>query len=56
MCEPPQLTAIYHEVLSINSELTNLIRQLNKEQARLAAQIERLLKEQGEKNYGNQHL
>lgn len=45
-CEPPQLTAIYHEVLAINSELTNLIRQLSKEQARLSARLERLLREQ----------
>lgn len=41
--EPPQLTTLYHEVLAINSELTNLIRQLSKEQARLGSQIERLM-------------
>jgi hypothetical protein len=41
--ESPQLTAIYHEVLAINSELTNLIRQLSKEQAHLSAQLDRLL-------------
>lgn len=42
-CEPPQLTTIYHEVLAINTELTNLIRQLSKEQARLTSQVNRLL-------------
>lgn len=47
-CEPPQLTAIYHEVLAINSELTNLIRQLSKEQARLSARLERLLNNEEE--------
>ncbi len=41
--ESPQLVAIYHEVLAINSELTNLIRQLSKEQAHLSAQLDRLL-------------
>ncbi len=42
-CESPQLTALYHEVLAMNSELTNLIRQLSKEQARLNEQLSRLL-------------
>ncbi len=41
--EPPRLTTLYHEVLAINSELTNIIRQLSKEQARLRDQIERLI-------------
>lgn len=42
-CEPPQLVALYHEVLAINSELTNLIRQLCKEQATLTSQVTHLL-------------
>jgi PAS domain-containing protein len=33
MCESPQFTALYHEVLSINSQLTNLVRHLSKEQS-----------------------
>lgn len=40
--EPLQLTTLYHEVLAINSELTNLIRHLSREQARLSNQIEQL--------------
>jgi len=44
--ESPQLTAIYQEVLAINSELTNLIRQLSKEQAKLTDQLTRLLQAQ----------
>lgn len=44
-CEPPQLTAIYYEVLAMNSELTNLIRQLSKDQARLSTHLNRLLQE-----------
>ncbi len=40
--ESPQLTALYHEVLAMNSELTTLIRQISKEQARLIQQLERL--------------
>lgn len=42
-CEPPELTAIYYEVLAMNSELTNLIRQLSKEQARLMTRLNELL-------------
>ncbi len=53
-CEPPQLTSIYHEVLAINSELTNLIRQLSKEHARLAEQVGRLLDAQEGRTYDNQ--
>jgi hypothetical protein len=37
--ESPQAQALYHEVLAMNSELTNLIRQLNKEHARLSNQL-----------------
>jgi hypothetical protein len=40
--DSPQLTALYHEVLAMNNELTNLIRQISKEQARLITQLERL--------------
>lgn len=42
-CEPPQLTAIYYEVLAMNSELTNLIRRLSKDQARLTNKLNNLL-------------
>lgn len=49
--ESPQFTALYHEVLAMNSELTNLIRQLSKEQARLSNQLARLL-ETEEHHYG----
>jgi hypothetical protein len=42
-CEPPQLTTIYHEVLAMNSELTNLIRRLSKDQARLTSRLNNLL-------------
>lgn len=38
-CEPVQLTMIYHEVLAINSELTNLVRQMTKDRTRLANQL-----------------
>jgi hypothetical protein len=41
-----RLTAFYHEVLAINNELTNLIRQLSKDQARLKGRIEELLQPQ----------
>lgn len=44
-CEPPQLTAIYYEVLAMNSELTNLIRQLSKEQARLTTRLNSVLQQ-----------
>jgi len=37
--DPPELTSIYYEVLAMNSELTNLIRRLSKEQSRLNAQL-----------------
>jgi len=37
--ESPQAQALYHEALAMNSELTNLIRQLNKEHARLSSQL-----------------
>jgi hypothetical protein len=50
-CESPQLTALYHEVLAMNSQLTNLIRQLSKEQARLHGQLVQLLETQ-EHHYG----
>lgn len=44
--ESPQLTALYHKVLAMNSELTNLIRQLSKEQVRLNREVMRLLEKQ----------
>jgi hypothetical protein len=46
MCDSPQLTALYHEVLEMNSELTNLIRQLSQEQSRLSGEVSRLLQTQ----------
>lgn len=46
MCDSPQLTALYHEVLEMNSELTNLIRQLSQEQSRLSSEVSRLLQTQ----------
>lgn len=45
-CPSPQLTTLYHEVLTINNELTNLVRQLSKEQALLSSRINRLLQAQ----------
>lgn len=48
--DSPQLTMLYHEVLAMNNELTSLIRQISKEQARLITQLERLAKSQ-ERNY-----
>lgn len=44
--EPPHATALYHKVLAMNSELTNLIRQLSKEQARLNVELLRLAETQ----------
>lgn len=44
--ESPQAQALYHEVLAMNSELTNLIRQLNKEHARLSNQLSTLAETQ----------
>lgn len=41
--ESPQLTTLYHEVLTINNELTNLVRRLSKEQAHLSRHLSRLL-------------
>jgi len=37
---------VYYEVLAINSEMTNLIRQLSKDQARLNSQLENLFQVQ----------
>lgn len=44
--DSPQLTGLYHEVLAMNSQLTNMIRELSKEQARLNSQIAHLLEKQ----------
>jgi hypothetical protein len=41
--EPPHLTALYHEVLGLNAELSELIRNLTRQQASLSAQIAHLL-------------
>lgn len=41
--EPPHLTALYHEVLGLNTELTDLIRDLTRQQAGLSAQLACLL-------------
>jgi hypothetical protein len=41
--ESPRLANLYHEVLAINTELTNLIRELTREQAVLTGTINRLL-------------
>lgn len=49
--ESPQLTVLYHEVLAINSELTNLVRQLSKEQAQLTSRIETLMSSQERDEY-----
>jgi hypothetical protein len=49
--ESPQLTVLYHEVLAINSELTNLVRQLSKEQAQLTSRIETLMSAQEHDDY-----
>lgn len=43
--EPPRLTGLYHEVLALNTELTDLVRTLTREHAALAQQIERLMQE-----------
>jgi PAS domain-containing protein len=44
--ESPQSQALYHEVLAMNSELTNLICQLNKEHARLSSKLSELVETQ----------
>lgn len=44
--ESPRLTQLYHEVLALNRELTDLVRQLTREQAALAATVNRLLQSQ----------
>jgi hypothetical protein len=44
--DSPRLTALYHEVLSINTELTNVIRQLTREQAALVSSINQLIESQ----------
>ncbi len=44
--ELPHLTSLYHEVLSLNTELTNLIRDLTREQAALNETVHRLLEVQ----------
>jgi hypothetical protein len=41
---------VYYEVLAINSEMTNLIRQLSKDQARLNSQLETLFQVQEQTN------
>lgn len=46
--EPPDLTTIYYEVLAMNSELTNLVRQISKEQARLSARLQNILQQKGQ--------
>jgi hypothetical protein len=46
--ESPGLSRLYHEVLSLNAELTDLIRQLTREQAALAATVSRLTQRQEE--------
>ncbi len=49
-CEQQHLMGVYNEVLAINSELTNLIRQVSKEQARLTTRLTRLIEAQEEHN------
>lgn len=46
--ESPQLSALYHEVLAMNTELTGMIRELSREQVRLSNQVSRLLAEQAQ--------
>lgn len=55
MCESPQLTTLYHEVLAMNTELTNLIRELCREQARLSSQVSRLLQAQTQEHHHDGH-
>jgi hypothetical protein len=55
MCESPQLTALYHEVLAMNTELTNMIRELCREQARLSSQVSRLLQNQTQEHTHDGH-
>lgn len=40
--ESPRLSGLYHEVLALNKELTELIRQLTRQQAELNHKLERL--------------
>lgn len=49
-CDQPHLMGVYNEVLAINSELTNLIRQVSKEQARLTTRLTKLIEAQEENN------
>jgi len=51
-CEPPHMMALYHEVLAMNSELTNLVRQLSKEQSVLTNRLTRLLQTEEQNNAG----
>jgi hypothetical protein len=48
--EPGGITRLYQEVLALNSELTDLIRKLTREQAALSAQVQRLLDHQEHHN------
>jgi hypothetical protein len=41
--ESPHLTSLYHEVLSINTELTTLVRELTRERTALTRTVSRLL-------------
>lgn len=45
--EAPRLTALYYEVLAINTELTNMIRELIREQSNLSAAVKRLAASHG---------
>lgn len=44
--EPSGISRLYQEVLALNTELTDLIRKLTREQAALSAQVQRLLDRQ----------
>lgn len=44
--DSPRLTQLYHEMLSLNIELTSLIRDLTREQAALTETINRMLERQ----------
>ncbi|MFP4438316.1 MAG: hypothetical protein ACLFVO_13805 [Chloroflexaceae bacterium] len=51
-CEPPYMMALYHEVLAMNSELTNLVRELSKKQSVLTNQLTQLLQAEEQNNAG----
>ncbi|MFV9506612.1 MAG: hypothetical protein AB4911_18840 [Oscillochloridaceae bacterium umkhey_bin13] len=49
--EPTGMHRLYHEVLALNTELTDLVRKLTREQAALSEQVRRLLAHQEKQSH-----